>query len=69
MVDLNEMDPVGTAYDLKSIMHYSKKTFIKAYAKGNTIEAKWDTKMKLGSDAMTETDKKEIRALYQCDSK
>ncbi|XP_047136635.1 uncharacterized protein LOC100201110 isoform X1 [Hydra vulgaris] len=62
-VDSNTMK---TGYDLKSIMHYSQRSFAKAPDGKNTIENKFDPNFELGNTELSNTDIKEINALYQC---
>lgn len=64
-----EFDAYGTPYDYHSIMHYVKDAFIKPGATGNTIEAKFDPNIRLGSNFMSTIDVTELNRLYQCDSK
>ncbi|XP_057303497.1 uncharacterized protein LOC130640911 [Hydractinia symbiolongicarpus] len=64
-----EFDAYGTPYDYHSIMHYVKDAFIKPGVTGNTIEAKFDPNIRLGSNFMSTIDVTELNRLYQCDIK
>jgi len=66
---LYEVDYQGTDYDYKSLMHYAKKSFIRAANLGNTVENKFDPNMNLGNEKLSKIDIIEINKLYQCDVK
>ena len=67
VTDKEEYSTANTPYDISSIMHYSKKSFIKYGTQGNTIEYKFDTNAELGGSQLSTLDIVELNRLYQCD--
>lgn len=62
-----EADVQQTPYDYASIMHYGIKAF--TIDGSQTIFPKNGPSQQLGSDKLTVLDKKELRRMYECDSK
>eukprot|EP00794_Sanderia_malayensis_P016218 gene16218-17851_t len=60
----SESQVLDTLYDYKSIMHYGRTTFNNNGK--DTINAKFDPAMDLGSQTLSETDILELNKIYQC---
>ena len=62
-----EVDTGGTEYDYKSIMQYGNTAFTSNGK--DTMDAKFDHEMKLGSDEMSQRDILELNKAYACNCK
>jgi len=62
-----QINSEGTAYDLKSIMQYTRKTFIAGAHLDATMESIADPNMDLGSLELSPTDIIELNRHYYCD--
>ena len=56
-----------SVYDYKSIMHYSRTTF--TLNGKDTMYAKFDPSLDLGSQKLSELDIQELNEVYQCHRK
>ena len=60
----NDLDTQASQYDYHSIMHYGRKAF--SNNGRETIVAKFDPNMKLGSNTLSYLDIAELNHKYQC---